>query len=150
MFSILWALSIRFMMPEMTCIQVHMCIGGHEGAGVHDLRMKSGKGGPRKAQPRFRLRRFPAGLCTCLAGADLVRLGEALLQQGLEGLLPEDWADHLLAQDLADDGGIRVGRGIHVGDDRDPRLDDLGLGERLLQLLHCRLHVFRVERAGNG
>lgn len=38
-------------------------------------------------------------------------------------------APHLARQDVLDDGGVGVRLGVHVGDHRDARLDDVGLQE---------------------
>mmetsp|Transcript_27743 Transcript_27743/g.70713 ORF Transcript_27743/g.70713 Transcript_27743/m.70713 type:complete len:434 (-) Transcript_27743:39-1340(-) len=84
-----------------------------------------------------------------LAGADLVAARQPLLKQRLQRVLPQHGRRHLLGQDGLDDGGVRVRRRVHVGDDGDAGRVDGRLVQRGLQLGHRGLHVLGVERASH-
>src|SRR5215207_8155424 len=81
-----------------------------------------------------------------LAGTDLDEALRAAVVQCRERLAPADGADEGGRELLAD---VRERLGRRAGDDGEPRLAQLGRGERLAEGLHGGLHRGGVEGAGN-
>ena len=80
---------------------------------------------------------------------DFIHLIDTLGKQPADRIFPENWADDLLDEQVANFFGIVVRFGVDIGNDRNSRLAKFHFFQDSGQTIDGRLHQRRVKRPGD-